>query len=139
MASTLPESRRKLLRGVGAAAGSFLLGFVLVGIAVTDSIEVLSTVPVVATLVLCAFVYGVGGLYDIVALGIAKRGVGHLTTGAGIVLVLLAPYGESGRLFVVAGALALLISAGYTGALAADVLSATEEPAAELESEGETG
>ena len=139
MASTLPDSRRELLLGIGAAVGSLVLGLALAGIVVTDSLELLSVTPVVAVLVVSAFVYGIGGLYDIVALGIPKRGVGHLVTGAGIVLALLAPYGAPERLFVAGGALALLLSAGYHAALAADLLASSEEPAADLEGDGEAG
>jgi len=139
MASTLPESRREFLLGVGAAVGSLVLGLALVGLVVTDSLELLSETLVVAVLVVSAFAYGVGGLYDIVALGIPKRGVAHLVTGAAIVLALLAPYGATEQLFVAAGALALLASGGYHAALAAGVLSATEEPAAELDGDGKAG
>jgi len=139
MASTLPERRRELLLGVGAAVGSLVLGLALVGIVIADSLELLSGTLGVAVLVACAFVYGVGGLYDIVALGIPKRGVAHLVTGAGVVLALLAPYGATEQLFVATSAIALLASGGYHAALAADVLSATEEPAAELDGDGKAG
>lgn len=139
MASTLSDSRRDLVLGAGAAVGGLLLGLALVGLVLTDSLEVLSGTLVVAVLVVGAFAYGIAGLYDIVALGIPKRGVGHLVTGAGIVLALLAPYGSSERLFVAAGAFAVLASGGYQLALVADLLSASEEPATELEGDGEAG
>lgn len=139
MASTLPDSRRELLLGIVAAVGSLLLGLALTGIAVTDRPDLLSETLVVAVLLLCGFAYGVGGLYDIVAMGTPKRGVAQLVTGAGLVLALLAPYGDPASLFVVFAALSLLLSAGYHGALAADILSATEEPAADLEGDSETG
>jgi hypothetical protein len=139
MASTLPDSRRELLLGIGAAAGSLILGLVLVGIAVTDRIGLLSEIAVVAVLLACVFAYGIGGLYDIVARGIPQRGLAHLVTGAGIVLALLAPYGTPDRLFVATAALALLLGAGYHAAIGVDLLSATEEPAAELEDDSEPG
>ena len=139
MASTLPDNRRELLLGIGAAAGSLVLGLALVGIAATDRIALLSEIAVVAVLLVCGFAYGIGGLDDIVARGIPKRGVAHLVIGAGIVLALLAPYGTPERLFVATAAVALLVGAGYHAALAVGLLSATEEPAAELDSDGETG
>lgn len=139
MASTLPESRRELLLGVGAAVGSLLLGLALAGLVVTDALELLSAPLGLSVLVVCAFAYGIGGLYDIVALGIPKRGVAHLVTGAGVVLALLGPYGASEQLFVASGALAALLSGIYHAALAAGIFSASEELADDLESDGEAG
>lgn len=139
MASTLPDGRRELLLGIVAAVGSLLLALALTGIAVTDRPDLLSATLVVAVLLLSGFAYGVGGLYAIVAMGAPKRGVTQLVSGAGLVLALLAPYGDPASLFVAFAALSLLLSAGYQGALAADVLSATEEPAADLEGDSEAG
>lgn len=139
MASTLPDSRHELLLGTVAAVGSLLFGLALAGIAVTDRIDALSETLVVAVLLCCGLAYGVGGLYDIVATGTPKRGVAQLVAGAGLVLALLAPYGDPASLFVVSAALSLLLSAGYHGALTADGLSATEEPATDLDGDSEAG
>lgn len=133
----IPVDSREFVLGSGAAGGSLVAGLALAGVVATGRVGVLESVPVVAVLLVGAFVYGIGGLYDIVALGIPKRGVAHLVTGAGLVLALLAPYGTSTQLFVVSGAIALVVSAGYHAALVADIFSATEEPAAELDGDGD--
>lgn len=136
MALTPLDDRREFLLGSGAAAGSLLVGILFAGVAVTGRIDAFQAPALALVLVLVALAYGIAGLYDIVALGIPKRGVAHLVSGAGIVLALLGPYGASSTLFVASGALALLVSASYHAALLTDVLSATEEPAADLESDG---
>lgn len=137
MALSLTDDAHEVVLGSGAGFVSLLVGLALAGVVVTDRIALLEGTFVVSVLLVFGFLFGLAGLFDIVALGIPKRGVGHLVTAAGIVLALLAPYGEPTVGFVISGSLALLLSAAYQGALAVDLLQSAEEPAADLDSEGD--
>lgn len=133
MALTFPDDTREIVLGTGAGAFSLLVGLVFLGVTVSGEIELLERTVPIAVLVVLALGYGVGGLYDIVAVGVPKRGAADLTVGAGIVLALLAPYGTSWGLFVTTAALVLVLAGLYHFALAADVFESTEELADELE------
>lgn len=135
MDQTLADSRRDLALGLGAGSIALLLGLALAAVGALDSVSLLER-PAVATVLLAfAIAAGVAGLYDIVALGLTRRGVAHLTAAAGLVLVLLGPYGTPAQAFVVTGAIALLASGAFQVAIVSNLVTVSEEPAVEMEDE----
>ncbi|QSG08161.1 hypothetical protein [Halapricum desulfuricans] len=134
MASSLPADGRDLVFGTGAGVVGFLFGLALLVVGATGRIDLLDQSLAVVVLVVVAFAFGVAGLYDNVALGVPRRGAAHLVSGSAIVLALLAPYGESSRLFAVTAGLFLLAAGIYQLAIAVGVLESDQQPADELES-----
>jgi hypothetical protein len=132
MDTTLADSPRELVLGIGVGVISLLLGLALIGVAVTDRVPLLDHPAVAGVLLGFAFAFAVVGLYEIVARGVPKRGVADLTAAAGITLSLLGPYGQSARAFVALGAIALLGAGVYHAALEAEV---SEEPAVDVDNE----
>lgn len=129
MAQTLPDDPQQLALGIGAGVLSFLLGLALIAVVVVDAVDVLAHPAVAGGLIGVVFAYGVAGLYELVARGVPRRGVADLFVSAGLVLALLAPYGDPARGFAATGAVALLVSAVYHGALVADLIATDEDPA----------
>lgn len=138
MSQFLPDDRQKLALGIGAGILALVLGVTFVAVAATNTIGILDSPVVAGALLGIAFAFGVAGLYDIVARGTVRRGVSDLLAAAGLVLVLLAPYGDPAQGFAVVGAVALLTSGAYHVALAAELLSITEDPAVDVDNEETT-
>lgn len=131
----LTQNSEDLALGIGAGVLSFLLGLALIGVLVFADVSVLEHPAVAGGLVGVVVAYGIAGLYDVVARGVPRRGVADLCVAAGIMLTLLAPHGDPAQGFVATGAIALLASAVYHGALAADLIAVDEDPAVGVESD----
>lgn len=129
MALTLSDDPEELALGIGAGAISFLLGLALIGVLLFADVDVLEHPAIAGGLVGVVVAYGIAGLYDVVARGVPRRGVADLCVSAGLILTLMAPYGDPGLGFVVTGSVVLLASGVYHGALAANVIAVDEDPA----------
>ncbi|MUV89857.1 hypothetical protein GJ629_08075 [Halapricum sp. CBA1109] len=135
MSDILPDDGQQFALGLGAGVLALVLGVAFVAVAALSEVALLDSLAVAVALLVVAFVFAVAGLYDIVARGTTRRGVSDLIASAGVVLALLAPYGDPAQAFVAAGAVALLTSGAYHAALAAELMHIDEDPAVDVESE----
>lgn len=138
MIPSVPDDPRDFVLGASVGVTSLLIGLVLAAIAVVDRVDVLDVPVVVGGLIGVALAFGVVGFYDIVARGQTRHGTADLTSGAAVVLALLALYGNTPRWFVAVGSVVLVLSGVYLVARATGVTTGADEPATDVESEGAT-